>query len=335
MFKNRFHWLRSHPKSALCLFLLVLFTLVNVLAYRHAWTMTHFIPEGARTEGPEQLSFVKKFAVLCRGVSIPRPSGQGKTPADHSLPFEVHRLAGPGGVELEAWHIPNSRAKGIVLLFHGYAACKETLLAEAKSFHELGYTSFLVDFRGSGGSSGCNTSIGMFEADDVALAADYARTRWPNLPQICYGQSMGSTAILRASAIFGYTPAAIILECPFDRLLTTVGNRFGAMGLPAFPLAHLLVFWGGVQQGFNGYRHNPVDYAARVVCPVLQMHGTDDPRVTPEQAEAVFANFSGEKKLEWFTAIGHMPYLINRPEQWRRAVADFLTQHVENSQPQP
>lgn len=322
------HWLGSHPKTALCFFVFASFTLLNVLAYRHAWAMTHFVPEGALTERPEQLSFMKKLAVLCTGVSIPKPRGQGKTPADHGLPFEVHRLASPGGVELEAWHIPRLKAKGIILMFHAYAACKADLLAEAKAFHDLGFAAFLVDFHGSGGSSGCETSIGMLEADDVALATDYARTRWPELPQICYGQSMGSAAILRASAMFGYTPAAIIVECPFDRLLTTVGNRFGAMGLPAFPLAHLLVFWGGVQQRFNGFRHNPVEYAARVVCPVLQMQGTDDPRVTREQAQAVFDHFAGEKKLELFAGIGHVPYLVNRPAQWRRAVDDFLAQNV-------
>lgn len=331
MQKKRFHWLRSHPKTAFCSFLFALFTLLNVLAYRHAWAMTHFVPEGAPTERPEQISFMKKLSVLCTGVSIPKPRGQEKTPTDHGLPFEVHRLAGPGGVELEAWHIPHSPAKGIILMFHGYASCKADLLAEAKSFHDLGFAAFLVDFHGSGGSSGCNTSIGILEADDVTLAADYARMRWPDLPQICYGQSMGSVAILRASAIFGYTPAAMILECPFDRLLTTVSNRFGAMGMPAFPLAHLLVFWGGVQQGFNGFRHNAVEYAARVVCPVLHMQGTDDQRVTREQAQTVFDNFAGEKKQELFAGIGHRPYLVNRPVQWRRAVDDFLAQYVEKT----
>jgi alpha-beta hydrolase superfamily lysophospholipase len=305
------------------------FTLVNMLAYRHAWAMTHFVLEGTKTERPEQLSFLKKLTILCTGVSIPKPRGPGKTPADYGLPFEVHRLAGPGGVELEAWHIPHSAAKGIVLMFHGYTACKASLLAEAKSFHDLGFAAFLVDFRGSGGSTGCDTSIGMLEALDVVRAADYARTHWPDLPQISYGQSMGSAALMRANAILGYTPTAMILESPFDRLLTTVGNRFGAMGLPAFPLAHLLVFWGGMQQGFNGFQNNPVEYAAHVACPVLHMQGTDDRRVTREQAQAIFDNFAGEKKLELFAGLGHTPFLVKQPEQWRRAVGDFLAQHVE------
>jgi pimeloyl-ACP methyl ester carboxylesterase len=92
----------------------------------------------------------------------------------------------------------------------------------------------------------------------------------------------------------------------------------------------LLVFWGGVQQGFNGFRHNPVEYAARVDCPVLQMHGTEDLRVTREQAQAVFDHFAGEKKLESFDGIGHMPYFMHGPAQWQLVVGKFLAQHVEN-----
>ncbi len=77
-------------------------------------------------------------------------------------------------------------------------------------------------------------------------------------------------------------PAALVLESPFDALLSTVVNRFALMGLPAFPFAHLLVFWGGVQQGFNGFRHYPADYATEVRCAVLLLDGANDTRVTPD-----------------------------------------------------
>jgi hypothetical protein len=62
---------------------------------------------------------------------------------------------------------------------------------------------------------------------------------------------MGSAAILRAVALRGISPAALVLECPFDRLLSSVENRFAIMGLPPVPVARLLVFWGGIQHGFK------------------------------------------------------------------------------------
>jgi pimeloyl-ACP methyl ester carboxylesterase len=119
-------------------------------------------------------------------------------------------------------------------------------------------------------------------------------------------------------------PQAIILECPFNRLIDTVGNRFAAMGVPAFPFAQLIVFWGGVQRGFSGFDHNPVDYARSVQCPTLVLHGQTDPRVTEQQVTAIYDNVPGEKRLVMFAGVGHQPYLAKQPEKWRAAVETFL-----------
>ena len=111
-------------------------------------------------------------------------------------------------------------------LFHGYAACKAYLLKEAQALHRMGYAVLLVDFRGSGGSSGNVTTIGVDEADDVSRVWEYARLSWKDQPVIFYGQSMGSAAILRALALHeDIRPAALVLECPFDKLRSTVANR--------------------------------------------------------------------------------------------------------------
>lgn len=96
------------------------------------------------------------------------------------------------------------------------------------------------------------------------------------------------------------------------------------MGLPSFPGAHLLVFWGGVQLGYFGFEHNPVKYAQQVQCPVLMLHGTEDPRVTTTQAEAVFQSLNGPKQLERFDGVGHESYFQSQPDKWKRIVSDFL-----------
>jgi uncharacterized protein len=307
--------------------LLFVFLLVNLMAYLHARAMTHFGPEGTAKLNPESLSALGKAKILFTGVTVPRPSGGNVTPKGLDLPFEVHSLQGKNDVILEAWYIPCRRPQGLVLMFHGYASCKAAMLQEAQALHERLYAVFLVDFRGSGGSSGNTTTIGVAEAEDVALAVDYARAHWGDHPLILYGQSMGSVAVLRAVAVGGVRPRAVIVECPFDRLVNTVSNRFAAMGLPTFPGAQLLVFWGGVQHGFDGFGHNPVDYAAHVDCPVLQMHGALDRMVTTEQAEAVFAALAGPKEFQLFADAGHESYLARQPDRWRKAMFDFLTEH--------
>lgn len=322
-------WIWRHRKLSLGVALLTAFLFLNVVAFLHARAMTHFTTGGARTGNPETLSVWGKAKIFLTGVNIPRPTNR-TTPDSLGLPFEVQRFQGAAGQNLEAWFIPRADAKGLVVLFHGYSASKGNVLTEAKAFHVMGYDTFLVDFRGSGGSDGNETTIGVVEADDVVSAVAHVRAHWPERRLILFGQSMGSVAILRAVGVLGVRADTLILECPFDRLLATVGNRFGSMGLPQFPMAHLLVFWGGWQQGFNGFDHNPVEYARGVHCPVLLLQGGKDLRVTPAQAETIFANLPGDKQFELFEEVGHVSYVTAAPERWQAWVGGFLDRWIGN-----
>lgn len=298
---------------------------LNLIAYWHAYRMLHFVPTGNRTGKPEHLSWRQKAKILFTGITVPRPANTS-TPADCSLPYEVHRFQVNSSVELEAWHIPHPDSNGLVLLFHGYASAKSSMLPEAKALHEDGYASFLVDFRGCGDSNGSETGLGFAEAEEVAQAFEYARTLAAGQSVILYGRSMGGAAVLRAIAVFQIRPDGVILEAVFDRLLSTVQNRFRSMRLPSSPAAHLLVFWGGVQQGYPGFRHNPVEYATHVQCPTLVLHGTDDLHATIAEGRAVFQRLNGKRWFEAFTGIGHEAYLAANPAQWQCAITQFLAQ---------
>lgn len=315
-------WISAHPGLTSALVLAGAFLALNVLAYRHAHAMTRFVAHRPQTRGPEALTFLAKLRVLLTGVALHRPQ-EDDGPDKVGLLHEVHRFPGDAGV-LEAWYIPHPRPRGLVVLFHGYVACKARILPEARAFHELGYACFAVDFRGSGGSHGNRTTVGYFEADDVARAVAYARARWPVWPLVLFGQSMGGAAALRALAVHGVRADAVVLECPFDRLLTTVKARFAAMGVPWFPAAPLLVFWGGFLHGFNGFAHNPADYARHVPCPVLLLHGREDARVGVAHVRAVYANLRGVKELHHLAGVGHESYVAKCPEEWRRHVGNFL-----------
>jgi alpha-beta hydrolase superfamily lysophospholipase len=296
---------------------------INAVAFLHARAMTHFVALGERTPPPEQMTTGQKLRVLFAGVRVPRPENR-QTPREVGLDFETVNFAGAGGIQLEAWHTRPPAPRGIVLLFHGYSASKESLLAAAQVFHELGCETLLVDFYGSGGSGGNGTSIGYHEAADVAAAYAWAQKRPGRPPIFLYGASMGAAAILRAVHVQGIEPAALILECPFDRLLTTTRNRFTAMHLPSFPFAQLLVFWGGVQEGFNGFKHNPAVYARSAHCPTLLLSGERDPRVTVEQIRNIFDQLSGARSLAIIRNLGHGSAVSPQHTKGRQSVRTFL-----------
>jgi hypothetical protein len=314
---------RRHPWRAAGLAVAAGFVLLNFLAYRHAQAMLVFSDSGEMPPPPQSLSAWGKLRVLALGVTVPRPEVT-RTPRDIGLPSETVRFPADDGVTLEAWLFAPPAPKGTVLLFHGYSACRSALLAEGKAVVDRGYAALLVDFRGGGGSDGSVTTLGYQEARDVAAAAAFARARGLPGPLVLYGQSMGGAAVLRAVAVHGVEPDAVVVEAVFGRMLGTVRNRFARMGAPAFPGAELLVFWGGVRTGFNPFGHNPEEYARACRCPALVLHGGADPNARPEEGRAIYENLPGRKEFVLFEGVGHTSLYAAAPDLWAGRVGGFL-----------
>jgi dipeptidyl aminopeptidase/acylaminoacyl peptidase len=296
---------------------------LNALAFNHAKALLRFSEGGPRTPPPERLGVLSRMKVLLAGVKIPRPVSH-RRPAELAPDCRRLSVPGPSGITLASWYCNRGRGTPLVILFHGYSAEKTSLLGEARAFLDLGASVMLVDFRGSGGSSESYTTVGVHEAEDVAAAMRYARRKPSHDNVFLFGRSMGAAAILRAVHAHAIQPDGVILEAVFDTLLSTIRHRFRAMQLPAFPGAELLVFWGGWQWGFNGFAHNPSDYAASVHCPTLLMHGERDPRVSLSEARRVFEAIAGAKEFVTFERNGHTSYLSNNAHHWRAAVERFI-----------
>ena len=312
-----------HRIAVAAMLALIGFLALNLLAYNHARAMTHFVAEGQRTGKPEELTLWQKADVLLSGLRLPRPTTQ-HAPTELAADCKRMRINESDGVSLGTWYCDRGPASPVVLLFHGYGAEKTAQLPQASAFLDLDCSVLLVDFRGSGESSESYTTIGIREADDVAAVFNFARQRLPHARVLLYGQSMGGVAILKAIHDQGLRPDAVIIEGVFDTMLSTVRNRFEAMHVPAFPSAELLVFWGGLQWGFDGFAHNPVEYAAALRSPVLFMHGENDPRAKLAEGRRVFDAAPGVKEFVVFDKAGHESYLTSHPAHWRSAVKKLL-----------
>ena len=303
--------------------LLAAFLTLNVLAYRHAHFMLHY---QANTESETRGKFVvlsENFTKALRGERIPRPCNSA-TPSDFGIEYETYYIPIDRNITLQGWWLPREHSRACVVLFHGHAAAKSILLPEASFLHKKGYSCFLVDLRGSGGSDGTQTSIGYHEAIDVAITYKYIKKQFGESKIILYGQSMGGAAILRSIHVHCITPDAVVLESVFNRLSDTVHHRVRTMGLPAFPIAPLLVFWGGMQCDYSGFQHNPVEYARSVTCPALVLHGAEDPWVTVNESRQIYENLDGPKQFVLFEKTGHESCFHRDPETWAVNVEAFL-----------
>jgi uncharacterized protein len=285
---------------------LVLFVGINAIAYLGAYAATHYGNPG-------------QFSLLSRPIN-------SKFPSEVGLDYKTERIAINPSEWLEAWSIPVQQpSKGTILLFPGNGGTKgKQLLAPAQVFHALGYDALLIDFRGVGGSSGNTTTLGVKEAKDVAVAVRHVQQLSLKQPMILYGVSMGSAAILKAIAQEGITPDAVILELPFARLLDAVRSRLHDRRLPTFAIAELVVFWGSIQHGFNGFSHNPVTYASKVNCPTLLLQGKYDKWTTSAELNEILQNLGGAGQLVIFPTAGHDLLVTVDKDFWSSRVQKFL-----------
>ena len=118
---------------------------------------------------------------------------------------------------------------------------------------------------------------------------------------------------------------------PVWNMLETVQARFSSMKVPGFPMANLLVFWGGVQNGFNAFKHNPSTYAKSITCPVLLLFGEKDDRVAMKEIRCIFKNLKGIKKLSTFPLAGHENYLNNYNDKWQDDIKTFINRSDANN----
>lgn len=301
--------------------LTVAFTILNVMAFIHAYKFTHFSQtQSERTKDPKDLAPLTKAKILFTGIDNPKPQ------AKSSPAFEFNTIRIESDVSLEAWHTIVPEAKGTVIMFHGYSGEKSLLLTRAEQFMKLGYSTLLVDFMGSGGSEGAETSIGFHEAREVKDTFDYLKGTGERTIHL-FGTSMGAAAILKCIDDYDIQPASVILECPFGSLYKTVCARFRLMGVPTFPMASLLSFWGGVQQGYWAFSHNPAEYAKSVKCPALLLFGEKDDRVSLEETNNIYENLRGEKVLVTYPEIGHAIFVQENEDNWIRDASSFMAKH--------
>jgi alpha-beta hydrolase superfamily lysophospholipase len=292
---------------------------MNIVAYFHASKFTHFDPAAkAKTKDAKHLSLIEKVKAVVLGVSNPRPTNKA-IPA-HT--YETIRLK--SNKEIECWYIKTDSSKGTVIICHGYSGSKASMLDKAEAFREMGYNTLLVDFMGSGGSEGNQTTVGFYEAEEVKTAFEYLESKGEK-NTILFGTSMGAVAIMKAQSEHDLKVSSIVIECPFGTMLETVRSRFTTMGLPGFPMANLLVFWGGQQNDFDAFSHNPVDYAKKISCPTLLLYGEKDVTVSKNETTAIFENLKGQKTLKLYPLAGHENFLKKYKTEWTQDVKTFLT----------
>ncbi len=300
---------------------LVLLVLLNIVVAFHAYKFTHFY-------NPGEVVIKKQSDKTTWDITKDLLFGINAVKQQNAIADSVNQkviLTTADKIKLEGWYTAVDSAKGTVCIFHGHGGKKSSNNKEAEDFRKLGYNTFQLDFRAHGSSSGNTCTIGFDESEDVKLAYDFIKSKGEkNI--VLWGISMGAAAVTKAMNDYtGLQPQKIILEMPFGTIEGAVEGRIKMMHLPAQPLATLITFWGGVQNGFWAFNMKPQEYAKKITCPTLLQWGANDPRVSLAEEAAIFANLAtASKKFVVYNNCVHESLCKKENEKWMGEVSEFL-----------
>ena len=175
------------------------------------------------------------------------------------------------GVQLSAWYVPMQDARGTILFFHGNGGNVSHYVQSLGLFARLGFSSFILDYRGYGRSAGTPSERGTYL--DAEASWQYL-VRTLGIPAdriIVYGRSLGGA--IAAWLARRHTPRLLVLESAF----TSLGNVAAEL-YPWAPTKLLL-----------GDRYDTETFLQEVECPVLVIHSPDDEIVPYTEGLRLFA----------------------------------------------
>jgi acylglycerol lipase len=98
----------------------------------------------------------------------------------------------------QGWNPDTNPPRAVVCLVHGIGEHTFRYLKVAEAFSKEGYALFGADLRGHGKSGGRRGHFPSIKAvlNDIDLLLEHARTRYPGIPLILYGHSLGGILVL-------------------------------------------------------------------------------------------------------------------------------------------
>jgi fermentation-respiration switch protein FrsA (DUF1100 family) len=258
--------------------------------------------------------------------SLPR-----QTPDDVGIPHwrEVD-FQSQDGLSLSAWVVP-ARNGATVILVHGLGGNRAQLLDEAAMLVEDGYGVLLLDLRNSGSSEGDLTTMGYLEILDLGGALAFLSAQAESDPQRVgvLGHSMGGATAILAAARYPEIKA-VIAESTFTGVEDNISDSFQALtGLPPFPFAPLVVWFGEREAGVDISQVSPLD-GIEAISPraVLIVHGELDELIPVENAHRLYAAAGEPKELYVIPNTGHTGLLQAQPEEYRKRIVGFFNRYL-------
>lgn len=236
----------------------------------------------------------------------------------------------------QGWESTVIQPKAVVCLVHGLGEHSSRYAHVGESLARDGFILFASDLRGHGRSGGVRGHISSIEdfMTDIDLLLVQARTRYPGLPIILYGHSLGGIQVLhygliRKPNIKGVIATSPGLHTELEKqqgkvlaakvLGSLIPNTLLASGLDpkgisrdekvvqtyiADPLVHdkISLGFGKIMLGVTDWT---LEHAGEFPLPLLLMHGKADKIAFPSSSTEFAASMKGKATLVLWDDAAH------------------------------
>ena len=240
--------------------------------------------------------------------------------------YQVVSFPSADGLTLHGWYVP-PRNGAVMIFVHGLGGNRSELLDDARLLAEHGYGALLFDLRNSGESEGQITTLGLQEVNDVEGAVEFVRAQPGVDPDRMglFGHSMGGATVILAGARNPQV-TVVVAQSAYTSIEDNISDSLRQLiGLPPFPFAPLVVFFGEREAGVNMGQVRPVDEIASLSPrPVLLVHGAQDEVVPVTNAYDLYAAAREPKEIYVIANAGHAGLPQAEPEEYERRIVGFL-----------
>jgi hypothetical protein len=237
------------------------------------------------------------------------------TPAEYQLPFEdvyVKVNDGNGNNErIHAWWIPAEYPGDRYLLYlHGSALNIGANITHARRFHHMGFSVFLVSYRGYGKSDGTFPTEAQVYSDAQAAWTYLVEQKGIDPEAIfIYGHSLGGAVAIQL-AVNNPAGGGLIVEAAF----TSIADM--ARRIPKYRIFPIELI---VHERFDSIKK-----VSRLQVPVLYIHGTDDKLVPHEMSRELYKCTTSAKQLKLISGGGHNNSASVGGDEYLQAVRNFI-----------
>lgn len=256
------------------------------------------------------------------------------TPADYGLAeWTDVSFTTEDGLRLDGWFFPPAANVdgATIVCVHGIGHNRTGTMAVAVPLIIEGYGALFFDLRNHGTSEGHVTSLGYWEVLDVQAALDFVRQQpGVNADRIgLLAHSMGTAPTLLAAARDG-TVAATLTMSAYTSLADNIADGVrNFTGLPAFPFAPLIIFFGERATGAQLSAVSPIDEVAAIAPgAVFFMHGAHDQMIAPQNSERLYAAAQEPKQLYIVPDGTHDNFVFRPSADIMARVSAFFTEHL-------